>query len=579
MAIHPAPSRLRPCHKSRSSPFKSRDQSDIKVASHKLTLQHSVRSQKLDERQLNKFFKSLEDLKIKRIVQIDKEMSEQEEVLEKLNYDKETAREQRLSRRENSSRSTNVESDFSFVLPDHFKRGPRPSLRRGSSNFDLYAFMMRRESDVTPRHKKSQTKTRLAKQSSRSPVRRHHDSSLKSSSWEGGPVVAKEAWSEPGHRRVVSPGQSEQFVASPSSHFSAAESSISIGSLPPSSPEFDSGFPSKRFPSGSDWLDKVGTSDVNKGFRPIRRTTRVTRGRQQEVEDTKTSGINRGARKKDKGQNRTQDETSSSIFEKLSQRTQGSNADPKGVNSSGDYNFFSNLGLNGNRRRRRGPPVRKLKKAVSFHFPVDDEDEHGFVEDESLALGAGIMQKNSLLKDRPDPSSAEPMEQCKEPDCIFHNKAYRRGSRVDDYTIDDYYRTVRGKPTVSPLFMPADSPRLWSRSRRQAVRPPSPSPSDFLREFDKEPAEISSKSTLADSDSFLSVRRPLKGSNRERMLKDKEENVRTTFKVMRQKMAGQRPLDFNQNYGTPTPNWKILNPLKLRHKINQSNPLHARWGL
>ncbi|XP_033643531.1 uncharacterized protein LOC117303442 [Asterias rubens] len=575
MAIHPVPSRqARPCHKSRASPFKSKDQQmDIKVASHKLALQHSVRSQKLDERQLNKFFKSLEDLKIKRILQIDKEVSEQEDVLEKLNYDKQAAKEQRLARRGSSSKSANTESEFSFVLPDHFKRGPRPSLRRGSSNFDLYAFMMRRESDVTPRTKRSHRKTSLAKQSKGSPIHRNN-SSLKSSSWEDGPVGSKEAWTEPVHR-VVSPGKSEQFVASPSSHFSAAES-VSLGSLPPSSPECDSGFPPKRFPAGSDWLDEVGTNDVNKGFRRLPRTRqpKVTRGRQQEVGNIHQTR-NPRARETDKavGQNRTRGETSGLIYDKLSQRIHEPDTDKKGVNLA-DGNFFANVGLS-NRRRRGGPPARKLKKAVSFLFPADEEGDHEFVADESL--GAGIMHKNSLLKDGSGPS-AEPVEQqCQEPDCIFHNKAYRRGSRVDDeYTIDDYYRTVRGKPTVSPLFMPADSPRLWSRSRRQAVRPPSPSPSDFLREFDNVEAP---KSTLTESDSFLSVRRPLKGSNRERMLKDKEENVRTTFKVMRQKMAGQRPLEFNQNYGTPTPNWKILNPLKLRHKINQSNPLHARWGL
>ncbi|XP_038062209.1 uncharacterized protein LOC119732655 [Patiria miniata] len=550
MAIRPGLTNGGPCLKHRASPAprpKQKDHSDIKVTSHKQTVQHSVRAQKLDERQLSKFFKSLDDLKIKRLLQIDKEMSEQEQILENLANERELARERRVSRRGNSSRSTLADSDLSSILPDHFMRGPRPSIRRGSSNFDLYAFMMRRESDhaVSPHTKSTRvnkkTPRKSCKQVQSSP--RHHKTSLKTSKAEddrGSSSVAEYRSKDEYH--VFLPGKYEMKPrsTSPVSVTSLARS-VSIESLQSSTPNDDgitATHTQKSFPSGTDWPRR---HDVNKGA-PRRAHQRTPRSKQ--LQNARGDGRKRQSQKNNKregGERRAELKVNAHDMAK----TNGS-----------------------------------LKKEVSFHFD-EEEDKRDALGGIGVTIGAGIMEKNNLLKAPPVSSPlATNQPECKEPDCIFHNKAYRKTdhSDDDDYTIDDYYRTVGAKSTVSPLFMPAGSPRSWSR--RGVVRPPSPNPSEFLHGLDHgKTTTDSSKGSLAESSSFLSVRRPLKGSNRERMLKDKEENVRTTFNLMRKKMADQKPPEFNQNYGTPTPNWKILNPLKMRHKINQSNPLHSRWGL
>ncbi|XP_022082582.1 uncharacterized protein LOC110974922 [Acanthaster planci] len=545
MAIRPSPINGGPCPKYRASPLrKPKEHPDIKVTSHKQTVQHSVRAQKLDERQLSKLFKSLDDLKIKRSLQIDKEISEQEQILENLN----NAWEQRRATRGNSSRSTFADSDLSSLLPDQFKRGRRPSLQRSSSNFDLYAFMMRRASDqaVAPYNvstirgdKNSPKKSRSSKQLKKFPLQKSTSITLNKDRCDSGLAKAADV--------DVLPGKSDRIRIMSTSPVSATSlsRSMSIESPPPSTTFHELNVKDgtapptpQRFPSGSDWPSQV-VSDVNKD------ASKCAQQKQQ-----RTAHGTRGPIPNRKGR--------------------------EGCEGKRDLRVDAH-----NEARTHGSLFGKLKKEVSFHFDKE-ESQRDALGSTGVALGAGIMEKNNILEPSPVSSqSAISQQECKEPDCIFHNKAYRKThySDGDEYTIDDYYRTVGVKSAVSPLFVSASSPRSWSR--RGMVRPPSPNLSDFLHDFDQgKTAKDSSKCNSAESGSkFLSVRRPLKGSNRERMLKDKEENVRTTFNLMRQKMADLKPCEFNQNYGTPTPNWKILNPLKMRHKINQSNPLHVRWGL
>ena len=213
----------------------------------------------------------------------------------------------------------------------------------------------------------------------------------------------------------------------------------------------------------------------------------------------------------------------------------------------------------------------KIKKEVSFIEPeTPDEDV------------------NVLITEAEDPLPIT--KTCGVPDCICHCGSFRAsapGKLIGmDCSVDDYYdarsrsyAASTGQPIISPIFRTPSSTDWSGVGRRAALPPPSPTPSEILEGVNCTPDAGKSKLDYFDLDTISSIRRPIKGSNREMLLKEKEANARTTFQLMREKMAEKHPHDINRNYGTPTPNWKILNPLKLRHKINQSSPLYSTWNI
>ena len=78
-----------------------------------------------------------------------------------------------------------------------------------------------------------------------------------------------------------------------------------------------------------------------------------------------------------------------------------------------------------------------------------------------------------------------------------------------------------------------------------------------------------------DLDVVKSVRRPRKSSDIDKFLKEKMATNHRTFETMRQTLANNQPRDFNQNYGIPTPRWKLDNPEEICVNVKKSSPLQA----
>lgn len=241
-------------------------------------------------------------------------------------------------------------------------------------------------------------------------------------------------------------------------------------------------------------------------------------------------------------------------------------------------------------------PVSKGTESSERILLTDESDEEILIEEYQKQSASQLPQRfdfdfsispTSMAEVDPTLPVKSSCAQCRIPDCIFHDRTLRSNPPEEYDLLNDYYRTSvnsrskqTGTPVVLPIFQsPSDLRKDALSARRTALSAPSPTPSEIVRDITYTPKNSYDEMNNADLDVVRSVRRPMKGSNREQMLRDKEANVRYTFDLMRQKMSAKVPPDFNTNYGAPTPKWKILNPLKLRHKINHSSPLHRMWKL
>ncbi|XP_071477294.1 uncharacterized protein [Diadema antillarum] len=556
---------------------------DIRVSSQKLALQHTVRAKKLDERQLFKFLKSLEDSKSRRLLQIDKEVAEVEKLLKRLNSEQ----------RENCAGSGDDLSDFegedggevtkSADAGARQRRGvkKKQTVSKMSKEFDEYAFRARQKRGSIDRLGKNKADKLLN---------------------------AYYRFDSEGNRRLFSP-----LISSPSKT-----------PKPPARVAWDSDlFPEDI--SVSNYTVATGTdsrinSGTNRSFMSfaddvfdddVTRADTITPGRAIFMTSGKFSS--QSVRKSSK--------THRSKSVKI--------ATPQGVDSMPSSRSrsrkVSRTSENGDRReRQREGQVANDSVSVASKSSVGS-DSHSKVpvinvtSDKEDDIPLNFKRSRLKLKRRPtnlaqevtvdQPKIVLPTENadrndelqrastrdactgasCQIADCIFHRPHHlrRQSTMIEDpqSTFDEYYRVASathsratGQPIISPMFQTAED-REWSQARRLPVSPPSPTPSEILADVVIEREEVAEKPDYTDLDVMLSVRRPIKGSNRDRMLKDKEENIKNTFKIMRQKMAASIPPDFNTNYGVPTPNWKILNPLKMRHKIAHSSPLFTLWKL
>nr|XP_054750848.1 uncharacterized protein LOC129256709 [Lytechinus pictus] len=562
----------------------SKNLGDIRVTSQKQALQHTVRAKKLDERQLFKFLKSLDDSKSRRLLQIDKEVAEIEKLLKRLNSEQEDAIRQREGTGENIEQ---YEDDNDLLVTKsagavrrHKRSQSRYSTKKMSKEFDEYAFRART---------KRGSVERLDKDKANKALNSYY------------------RFDSEGNRRIFSP-----LISSPSKTPKpqgrvAWDTGLFLDDVSLSNYTVATGTDS-RVDSAT---NKSLISSVGDDIGEDSRADTITPGRAIFI--TSGKGSSQGARKSTKSNTTHQGSKST---------------DTKGVDHLSSSNSKSQKpGLKTNKVDRH-EKLMQFKRQISDKSEVS-EDSNMKSDTPHIKLSSHCEEEEDIpltfkrsklkLKRRPQPQGleAKPEEEsfdvsmtaefsedelqrattveactgksCQVTDCIFHRPLHlrRQSSTIADdaATIDEYYRIASEtrsrathQPSISPVFRTADD-GSWNQTRRLPVSPPSPTPSEILADVVTERKVIEEKPDYTDLEVMLSVRRPTKGSNRDRMLKDKEDNIKNTFKVMRQKMAASVPPDFNTNYGTPTPNWKILNPLKMRHKIVHKSPLFTLWKL
>lgn len=598
---------------------------DIKVMNQKMTIQHTVRSTKLDERQLFKLVKNLDSQKNRRILQIDKEVSDMTKDLEKLLADQEAAKQQRLARR--AQQGADDPDAMGRSLNSAFMRRRSILRTRRATQFDAFAFRLKREAGAIKSPVKKGKYSELFRFDSRgnpvqdlSPVDSHRKSRELDCSEED---IAMMAWQEMKNFAANIPNDStepglptEENSRVPSRAATSAIESVSIHSAQSLDDDDDDDNESIDQPvapkvqeksnvskSNSDWAMILNAVVDGKLLAALKKeidnptapsapakTTNVTPAKKKNVFiKSKWARIATAARNQDRKdkEDASQAGAKSAIknpFLKqvlsLKKPATAPAAPVKKIPLRRKYinrnELATNVLLGVPRTKSESdiePPVStpNIKKEVSFIEPeTPDEDDNVFITDD----------------DDPSPIT----KTCGVPDCICHCGSFRASASGKligmDSSVDDYYdarsrsyAASTGQPIISPIFRTPSSTDWSGVGRRAALPPPSPTPSEILEGVNCTPDAERFKLDYFDLDTISSIRRPIKGSNRERLLKEKEANARTTFQLMREKMAEKHPHDFNRNYGTPTPNWKILNPLKLRHKINQSSPLYSTWNI
>lgn len=575
----------------RGSTKHSKNLGDIRVTSQKQALQHTVRAKKLDERQLFKFLKSLDTSKSKRLLQIDKEVAEIEKLLKRLNSEQEDAIRQREGSGEDIEQNDDdtdnlVTRSAGAAIGRHKRSQKKHSTHKMSKEFDEYAFRAR---------KKKSSVDKLDKDKADKVLNSYY------------------RFDSEGNRRVFSP-----LISSPSKT-----------PKPEGRPAWDAGLLLDDV-SLSNYTVVTGTesridsattksliSSVGDDVGDESRADTITPGRAIFMTSGKSSS--QGARTSTKshlqqrstpkGYKPLDSETPRGVVDKSSSPSSKSQKPGKTKKVDKQEKLMKFL------RQTSNKSEMSEASDVTSKTPLVKVTSHSDEEDIPLTFKRSKLK----LKRRPQPQAHElkPGEErsdlattaefsddelqrastveactgksCQVTECIFHRALHlrRQSSTIHDdaATIDEYYRVASAtrsrathQPSISPAFRTADD-GSWSQTRRLPVSAPSPTPSEILADVVTEKEVVEDKPDYTDLEVMLSVRRPTKGSNRDRMLKDKEDNIKNTFKVMRQKMAASVPPDFNTNYGTPTPNWKILDPLKMRHKIVHKSPLFTLWKL
>lgn len=603
---------------------------DIKLKNNKkMTMQHTVRSKKLDERQLFKLIQTLDGQQNQRLLNIDKQVSEISKDLEKLVADQEAARLQRIARRAAiGAEIEELDATLNKTMLSH---------RRRSTQFDAFAFHLKRESEnIRSPTKASRALFRFDSRGNQLPDLSPVQSSR-----------SREMDCSPNDIAIMALKEMNDFAANhedgdedgsrvPSRAATSAIESVSIRSVRSSDDETDerkdvTKTPTRHKPvakeqtkilGGNDWttilkavvdgklLDAL-KKEIANPTAPPKPALKVSRPRNVFIKSrwaqlasaarddsrqkqTESSSLNAPPSTADTGPAPPKTAPTNPFLKRVLALKAAPEPEPepapptppvkfplrrravnRGVIAS---NILLGMSMPGEEVVPKSPSPELIKKEVSF--AVDVEPEQQGSED-----GTSSHDDDSQEEDGPMKSS------CDVPDCICHCSAYRRSApaRMRDDTVDDYYNAISrsyaastGQAMISPVFQSQKSPRAWSTlGRRSAPPPPSPTPSEILEGVEFKDKTDTGKGNMdyTELDAISSIRRPMKGSNREMLLKEKEANARITFQLMRQKMNEKHPHDFNRNYGTPTPNWKILNPLKLRHKINQSSPLYTNWGL
>ncbi|KAJ8046522.1 hypothetical protein HOLleu_05214 [Holothuria leucospilota] len=523
---------------SKTGTFQSlvKQRNDIKVQSHKKTIRHTVRAKKLDERQLFKFLKSLEESKAKRLLQIDKEVAEVEETLGKLLDDQNEVNFVKRSQKAGKSAFTTPETTRS-----------EKKRRRKTKNVHAYDEGIPSSNRLFSR---IDTSTRR--------VDKLLDSYYR--------------FDEYGNRLQISPLLSSA-ASSGNRTEHGARVAWDISDLTASD--------LRTISANSDSVERASQS-----------SSMVRAKMSSNVDSGSVSSRKESARERLSSQRKDQNEFTNEGPE----ISAGSPVTSKRLLVSPQRNVIRKSGI-------IKVPALFIEELTTSSTPVSKEDtsEELLSNTESegeISLGEGEDTSAAHLPARFELGSdfsptfhmvnhvtRNSPHVCNIPDCIFHDKSLRRNQTERPNMLDVYYRTSinsRAKQTGTPIILPvfqssSDVRKTALSARRTALSPPSPTPSEIIQDIVYTPKNTFDSMNNTDLEVVRSVRRPMKGSNREQMLKDKEANVRHTFDLMRQKMSAKVPPDFNTNYGTPTPNWKILNPLKLRHKINHSSPLHRMW--
>ena len=537
----------------------SRNLNDIRVTSQKQTLQHTVRAKKLDERQLYKFMKALDDSKSRRLLQIDKEVAEIEKLMRRLTAEQEDAEREAEQRGMMNGDATTYRR----------RRGnKKQKTTKMSKEFDEYAFRARQQRGSIGRKGKDKAdKVLNSYYRFDSGGNRKVFSPLISSPSKTPNPPTRVAWDKDFFPEDISLSNYTVATETDSRIDSATNKSFTnfndnegdeVFAQTPSDSVF---MTSGKFSSQSAPMTPISQahSAPSKGSKTVK--VRLPKGVGNVVSSqTPTKQIAEG--KTGKVDDRE---------DKLSRRSDSRSSVPV-VRVTDD----DGIELNFKRSRltlKRRPKVLAAENKDDYD-QLDTTDQTDTEED--------LQQRATNVNECTGRS-------CPIADCIFHRPASlrRHSSTIQDprAAYNEYYRVASashsratGQPFISPVFQTPDD-SSWSQARRVPVSPPSPTPSEILSGVVLEREVVAEKPDYTDLDVMLSVRRPVKGSNRDRMLKDKEDNIKNTFKIMRQKMAANVPPDFNTNYGTPTPNWKILDPLKMRHKIAHSSPLFTLWKL
>ncbi|XP_033114689.1 uncharacterized protein LOC117115111 [Anneissia japonica] len=524
---------------------------DIKFASHKQTLQHTVRAKKINETHLFHFLRSVDDQKCKRTIQIDKEVGEVEKFLDKLTKDREEIKRRRIARRNaRSALSTgnslpNTSPSTSVAVKTLRRQSTKNSFN--VSHFNELAFKMK----LMRQSKTPDTATNLLTSyyqfdaignrindipmnSLSSPLAGFKDSKI---AWEHIP----DNWSmsglslkDFGNFSVKSSKHSSETASAKSRQLSSDVQSETSSTLDVSISEFEG----KQ--NAHNYAPLPSNPDTRK-------------------ENAMTDGIGGG-----------ETETCSLL--------------KKSVISAASKNRENESGRKSNMRSRDNCTGGTRREVTFSETP------------EVTRIGSPVAGKPTVVVRRPDGREIEKDDirscdggsnssfsstDCEYSDCIYHNRKHLLVAINKECTAQGCYKTlpkvgeITGK-MARILKKESEAPSSEWKSTPKVAVTPSPTPSDIFRDLDTSVGNCE-KLDYTDLDVMSSVRRPVKGSNREMMLRKKELNLITTFALMRKRVTDRIPQDFNMNYGTPTPNWKILNPLKLRHKVAHSSPLFVKW--